>query len=262
MLFIFIAPIGLYGILRRNTALYKKVLAVLLFLGVCLLYITLLIVSTIDSTQLNSSTIIDSKVFNEVEKIEVSDSVEVIDVLAKLESFQVKWADSVVKSWKGEFIINYSIAFPDSILFELSKGATEIYNSNLNHALPTYQSDYENQYLERFKSLEKAPTSTVFFIPNSKLKKIYDTDEWENPILLNTGLKIYEGNKYYKSYLGTLKCIYKDDSRHFLDGNEFCIVQLKNGSTTKILRYELSHNYWIKRTDPNINITQEIIKCF
>lgn len=175
----------------------------------------------------------------------------------KLIEFQKTWSDSVVKSWKGKFIIASKLSLPDTISFELSKDATKSFNSNKSESLPMYLFSYKNSLKNKFGNEFNSIATTIDFIPNKELLKNNNPNEWSHPIMMNKGLKIYSGNQYSKDYIGKLNCKYKDKT----DGNTYYVLIKDNGNETRILDYEFESYYWIKKTDPNYNSAIGLSKC-
>lgn len=175
----------------------------------------------------------------------------------KLIEFQKTWSDSVVKSWKGKFIIASKLSLPHTISFELSKDATKSFNSNKSESLPMYLFSYKNSLKNKFGNEFNSIATTIDFIPNKELLKNNNPNEWSHPIMMNKGLKIYSGNQYSKDYIGKLNCKYKDKT----DGNTYYVLIKDNGNETRILDYEFESYYWIKKTDPNYNSAIGLSKC-
>ena len=175
----------------------------------------------------------------------------------KLIEFQKKWSDSVVKSWKGSFIVNSKLSSPDTIYFELSKNATKAFNSNREQALPMYISSYTKALNHKFGTLYNSVETIIDFMPNNQLLKNSNPNDWTHPILKNSGLKIFGGNEYSKEFIGTLQCKYKDES----NGNTYYILYKNNGSDVRIVDYEFD-NYWVKKKDADSRIGIGIPKCY
>jgi len=169
---------------------------------------------------------------------------------AKLKAFQKQWADSVVKDWKGKFILSSSIVFPDTIKFEMSKDATKPLLSNRRDMLPMYQKDYEKSFIQNFGNRNN--TTFVTFEPNSELLKNSNNEEWMHPVMNNNGLKIFSGNEYYKEFVGTLTCKYKNKSTK----ETYFVLTTDKGKSIEIAEYKYKSYYWVRKNDPNnINVT-------
>ncbi len=178
--------------------------------------------------------------------------------LEKLSAFQKKWADSVVKSWNGDFIIAVAIPSIDTISFELSKNATNSFNSNVSQALPMYITDYKNATKSKFGNQFETVNTKVIFSPNKDLQLSSKSDEYSNPIFMNTGLKIYAGNKYSKKLLGTLECKIKDET----DGMIYFHIVKSDGSTSRIEESNLRLNYFARKDDPANSSHSGVNKCY
>ena len=175
----------------------------------------------------------------------------------KLIEFQKTWSDSVVKSNNGSYILSSKLSLPDTIYFELSKGATKSITSNKRDNLPMYISIYKSALKNRFGTQYNEIETVIDFLPNKELLKNNNPNEWSHPIIMNKGLKIYSGNEYSKDYIGKLNCKYKDKS----DRNTYYVLIKENGNETRILDYEFESYYWIKKTDPNYNSAIGLSKC-
>ncbi|MFB9108154.1 hypothetical protein [Flavobacterium gyeonganense] len=178
--------------------------------------------------------------------------------LTNLKEFQKKWSDSIVNSWEGSFIIRSKLLAPDTIYFELSKGATKSYNSNRSQNLPMYESNYRKSLNNKFGNLYDSVKTVIDFIPNKELAKSNNSNEWTHPVLMNRGLKIYSGNEYSKDLIGTLSCKFKNKN----DGNTYYVILKSNGSSIDIVEYEFRSYYWIRKNDSNYNNANGITKCF
>ncbi|MET3046994.1 hypothetical protein [Flavobacterium covae] len=175
----------------------------------------------------------------------------------KLIEFQKTWSDSVVKSNNGSYILSSKLSLPDTIYFELSKGATKSINSNKKDNLPMYISIYKRALTNKFGTQYNEIETVIDFMPNKELLQNNNPNEWTHPIVKNRGLKIYGGNEYSKDYIGKLNCKYKDKT----DGNTYYVLIKDNGNETRILDYEFESYYWIKKTDPNYNSAIGLSKC-
>lgn len=179
----------------------------------------------------------------------------------KLTAFQKQWADSIVQSWKGEFIISSNLKSIDTIQFELSKGATEIFNSNVKSNLPMYQSWYEQSLKYNLGLSNNSPKTIIEFIPNQKMVANQDTSKkYVHPSLAYYGIKVYSGNEYYKEYFGTVSCFFTDKSnKDFTDGNRQKVIIETNKGIKEIPYYKFRNSYWIEEKDNDP--TQTVNKC-
>lgn len=193
----------------------------------------------------------ENKVDEVITEIPPVDNTELIE-------FQKTWSDSVVKSNNGSYILSSKLSLPDTIYFELSKGATKSINSNKRDNLPMYISIYKRALTNKFGTQYNEIETVIDFMPNKELLKNNNPNEWTHPIVKNRGLKIYGGNEYSKDYIGKLNCKYKDKT----DGNTYYVLIKDNGNETRILDYEFESYYWIKQTDPNYNSAIGLSKCY
>lgn len=183
-----------------------------------------------------------------------------------LKIFQKQWADSILKSESklgNRHFTNIVLSLPDTILFEYTEGVTKNgFTTNFNLDKKKYPKHYKKALSKELgKNFLKFETY-ISFIPNQMVLSKNNPNDWKHPILLNKGLKIYKGNNFSKTYLGVLKCKYKDKERSVFDGNQFVIIEKENGELTRILRKELSKYYWIKTNDSNINSNRGLPKCY
>lgn len=179
-----------------------------------------------------------------------------VDV-AKLIEFQKTWSDSVVKSNNGSYILSSKLSLPDTINFELSKGATKSINSNRRDNLPLYLSIYKKSLTKKFGTEYNGIETVIDFMPNKELTKNNNPNDWTHPIAKNSGLKIFGGNEYSKEFVGTLQCKYNVES----NGNTYYILYKDNGNETRIVDYEFD-NYWVKKKDADSKIGIGISKCY
>lgn len=83
--------------------------------------------------------IIDSLKIIEISKIETQKK-----LATNIAENKIKWCDSIVKSWNGQFIIAYQKPIKsDTIYFKLSKNASKSFQSNRQSNLPMYLSSYK-----------------------------------------------------------------------------------------------------------------------
>ena len=87
----------------------------------------------------------------------------------KLHEFQTKWADSVVKSWKGSFIKSYSTdALPDTIKFYLTKNASKSFTNNYEVNRPLYQRAYDIQLQTTFGDAFSTAKTFIELLPDQE----------------------------------------------------------------------------------------------
>lgn len=177
---------------------------------------------------------------------------------SKLSEFQKKWADSIVKSWNGDFIISSELKSTDTIKFELSENATKSFNSNRSQTLPMYISDYRKSIEKRFGDEFDEVETIIDFSPNKKLAQSANSKDYVHPVFMNTGMGIYRGNEYSKEFVGKLVCEFKDES----DGMRYYRVSGNDGSIKRIPEYEMKSNYWVKKSDPIYNAHNGLNKCY
>lgn len=195
--FLFILPpVGVFGIFKRNSKLWKKLLYTFFALlsSIVLLVVILAIFNPIDYYKsgienFNSGKYelaikdfekVGSKDKNykeAVSKIEISKKKledlklkteqEQIQLIKNLKSFQNKWSDSIVSSWEGKYITNYSIQKNgDTIYFQLNKKATEgNWQSSAELHQSIYQKEYDSIMNVRFKIKNG---SVIKIIPNQE----------------------------------------------------------------------------------------------
>lgn len=186
--------------------------------------------------------------------------------ISELKLFQKQWADSILKneSKKGNrHFVSVKYSLPDSILFEYTEGITKNgFENNYKVDTMIYRKHYRKSLFEKMGLEFMDYPCFITFIPNQKIVKSIDSDLWKHPVMLNQGLKIYKGNKYNKTYLGVLKCKFKDKDRNVLDGNQFVIIEKDNGALIQLLLYELKNYYWVKKSDPNYSSGVGLSKCY
>ncbi len=254
VLFFIMPPLGIYGMIKRNTVVWKKVLYILpASLFIFIVFIVIVGAFLVDTNKNNLENTVDA---NKITVDEVNTEMPPVDT-SKLIEFQKTWSDSVVKSWDGQFIISSKLSLPDTIYFELSKKATQSFNSNKSQSLPMYLFSYKNALKNKFGTQYNEIETIIDFVPNTELLKNSNPNDWKHPIIKNRGLKIYSGNEYSKEYLGSLNCKYTDES----NGSTYYIILKDNGNEIRIVDYEFG-NYWIKQTDPNYNSAIGISKCY
>lgn len=160
--------------------------------------------------------------------------------LDALTASQKYWTDSIREVY-GAFIADVELDLPNSILFELSRDATKVFDSNKRDVLPTFINSYKRSLSAKGYNIDSLNT-TIGFIPNKKLSSQSNNEDWTHPTIKNKGLKIYSGNEYSKEYIGTLSCKYK------YEGSTYYRILKDNGRYTDVEDYIFS-GYWIKRAD-------------
>lgn len=298
ILFFILPPLGIYGVIKRRTSKFKKILYLVpaIFLSLFGFLLILSQLFPIDSYKegldyYNKKNYLkayeyfqnvspnEPNYYDAINKIaELKPIVDSLELLKnekakpliikneksefvnpeELISFQQKWSDSIVKSWEGDFIISTKLILPDTIKFELSKNATKSFASNMEQTLPMYVSSYKRALKNKFGSQYDNYKTTITFLPNIEMNRQNDSDDWTRPVTLGTGLKIYSGNQYSKEYVGSLQCKFKDTS----DGNTYYVVLKNNGSETYIQEYKFRSYYWVKRKDANSLHGVQLLKCY
>lgn len=193
---------------------------------------------------------------NQQKQINEKQELEYEKELSKLKEFQKFWADSIVKSWKGKFIINYKLNTKDTIFLELSENATKSYNSNIRDVLPSYQFSFNNSIKNKIGITSHS--TIIYFAPNSKLLNSSNSKDYTHPVFKNTGMKIYQGNQFSKEFLGVLEC----ESKNKESGMEYYHITTPNGKNVKIEKSEFNRLYWVKLDDPNYKSYRGLNKCF
>jgi hypothetical protein len=252
ILFFILPPLGIYGMIKRNTVIWKKALYIIPASFSIFLFSIFIIGAFLTSNENEKN----SNISNEITVDEVKKEIPPVDY-SKLIEFQKTWSDSVVKSWGGDFIVSNKLSLPDTIYFELSKKATQSFNSNKSQSLPMYLFSYKNSLKNKFGTQYNEIETYIDFMPNKELLKNNNPNEWTHPVIKNRGLKIYGGNEYSKEYIGSLNCKYKDET----NGNTYYVILKDNGKEIRIVDYEFG-NYWIKQTDPNLQSAIGISKCY
>ncbi len=265
ILFFTLPPLGIYAMLKYNTKVWKKVLYIVLALipSFFLFFLSMYIVipkeklekAKVKSNEKETFSSLKKDSLNHVNSDNTSQSKEILISEKDILKFNKKWTDSVVKSWKGKFIISGASKTKNRIELELSKEATKSFYSNKRNNLSMYQRDYDNNYKSKFR--KENTEVKVDFIPNKKLSKEFNTSDWVHPIFKNKGIKIYSGNEFYKEYLGTLDCKYKDPT----DGILYFIVKINNRESVKIKDY-LFNDYWVKKKDAEKHMGIGINNCY
>ena len=110
------------------------------------------------------------KIF-EAEKLQkeqkIADEEKLNERIIALRTF---WSDSVVKSWNGDFIIEYKKPISDTIYFYLSKGASKTFNSNREDNLPIYANSYKSSMRSKLGK-DYSDNMQIEFIQNEDAKR-------------------------------------------------------------------------------------------
>lgn len=88
----------------------------------------------------------------------------------KIVALRVFWSDSVVKSWNGQFIVEYKKPISDTIYFYLSKGASKTFNSNREDNLPIYANSYKSSMQSKLGK-DYSDNVQIEFIQNEDSKR-------------------------------------------------------------------------------------------
>ncbi len=91
----------------------------------------------------------------------------------ELRSFQKRWADGVVKSWKGAYIVKHILTErQDTIYFELSKEASKgRLDGGTNTAnCSMYQHEYDSLVQKHFSGKELLKSTAISLVQNAKQK--------------------------------------------------------------------------------------------
>jgi len=189
-------PIGVIGIVKRNSLLWKKILYSFFALisSLMLLVIILAIFNPIDYYKSGVDNFNDGKyelAIKDFEKVGSNDAnykdavskigianqkikelsitieKENIEKLKAYKDFQKTWSDSIVKFWQGDYINKHLTSKnSDTIYFQLSKKATE---GNWQSTAELHQSIYQKQFdsitINKFNNKLK---TVIKIIPNEE----------------------------------------------------------------------------------------------
>lgn len=189
-------PVGVIGIIKRNSLLWKKILYSFFALisSLILLVIILAIFNPIDYYKSGVDNFNDGKYElaikdfekvgsndtnykDAVSKIEIANQKikelsiaiekENIEKLKAYKDFQKTWSDSIVKFWQGDYINKHLTSKnSDTIYFQLSKKATE---GNWQSTAELHQSIYQKQFdsiaINKFNNKLK---TVIKIIPNEE----------------------------------------------------------------------------------------------
>lgn len=280
ILLLILPPLGIIGIFKRNSVTWKKIVYTLIGVtsSIILFFLTVGIIGMIffpidyfkegnenfykgqyDKAEENYNKVPKDNIHytdaqSQLTRIrQISDSLamqmqielETIELekqkqLDALTASQKYWTDSI-KEVYGAFIADVELDLPNSILFELSRDATKVFNSNKRDVLPTFINSYKRSLSAKGYDVDSLNTA-IGFLPNKKLSSQSNNEDWTHPTIKNKGLKIYSGNEYSKEYIGTLSCKYK------YEGSTYYRILKDNGKYTDIKDYNFS-NCWVKRAD-------------
>ncbi len=189
-------PVGVIGIIKRNSLLWKKILYSFFALisSLILLVIILAIFNPIDYYKSGVDNFNDGKyelAIKDFEKVGSNDTnykdavskigianqkikelsiaieKENIEKLKAYKDFQKTWSDSIVKFWQGDYINKHLTSKnSDTIYFQLSKKATE---GNWQSTAELHQSIYQKQFdsisINKFNNKLK---TVIKIIPNEE----------------------------------------------------------------------------------------------
>lgn len=189
-------PVGVIGIIKRNSLLWKKILYSFFALisSLMLLVIILAIFNPIDYYKSGVDNFNDGKyelAIKDFEKVGSNDTnykdavskigianqkikelsiaieKENIEKLKAFKDFQKTWSDSIVKFWQGDYINKHLTSKnSDTIYFQLSKKATE---GNWQSTAELHQSIYQKQFdsisINKFNNKLK---TVIKIIPNEE----------------------------------------------------------------------------------------------
>lgn len=189
-------PVGVIGIIKRNSLLWKKILYSFFALisSLMLLVIILAIFNPIDYYKSGVDNFNDGKyelAIKDFEKVGSNDAnykdavskigianqkikelsitieKENIEKLKAYKDFQKTWSDSIVKFWQGDYINKHLTSKnSDTIYFQLSKKATE---GNWQSTAELHQSIYQKQFdsitINKFNNKLK---TVIKIIPNEE----------------------------------------------------------------------------------------------
>lgn len=203
-----VPPVGIYGMLQRDSKVWKKVIYTIigLFTSLWLMGLFLMVFFPTDHYEIGNTLLNKgqySEAINEYEKVENNndsyknalagiglankkiDSIENhlkqlgIDKENKLKKdleliklFQNKWADSIIKTWEGDYIKNYKTTPQlDTIYFQLNRQASK---GNWKSTSDLHRSSYQKQYDSLTKTMfdEVLLKTEIVITPDSKQQKI------------------------------------------------------------------------------------------
>lgn len=264
-------PVGVIGIFKRNSLLWKKLLYTFFALisSLLLLVLVLAIFNPMDYYKSGIDNFNNGKfeiAIEELKKVDVSDpnykdavskielanqkikeiaeksEIEKIEKLKAIKEFQTNWSDSIVKFWQGDYITKYSTsANSDTIYFQLSKKATE---GNWKSSSDLHQTIYQKQYDSISKNKFNSSQKTIIkLIPNQEQQEINKIkSERQNKI--NLQFSGYDGSH------STLKRVVKENMKdpssfdhiktNYEDKGSYILVQMsyrgKNSFGAKVIQ--------------------------
>lgn len=257
LLFI-LPPVGVFGIFKRNSKIWKKLLYTFFSLisSLVLFIITIAIFNPIDYYKSGVDNFNDGnyelaiKDFKKVgsndinykdalAKIEISNQKiealkiaienEKLETLKTFKEFQKKWSDSIVKFWQGDYITQYTTSNnSDTIYFKLSKKATEV---NWQDMAEVHQSVYQKQIDSILKNKFKTDLkTTIKIIPNEEqLSKNNLIAQRQKKIRLQ--FSIYDGShsalkRYIKGNMNDPSS-FEHIETNYNDKGNYLLVQMK-----------------------------------
>lgn len=264
-------PVGVIGIFKRNSLLWKKLLYTFFALisSLLLLVLVLAISNPMDYYKSGIDNFNNGKfeiAIEELKKVDASDpnykdavskielanqkikeiaekiEFEKIENLKAIKEFQTNWSDSIVRFWQGDYITEYSIsANSDTIYFQLSKKATE---GNWKSSSELHQSIYQKQYdsisMNKFNSINK---TIIKLIPNQEQQE-FNKVKAERQNKINRQFSGYDGSH------STLKRLVKENMKdpssfdhiktNYEDKGSYILVQMsyrgKNSFGAKVIQ--------------------------
>lgn len=182
----------------------------------------------------------------------------------KLIEFQKKWSDSILKSEniEGKHLVDIRLVLPDTILFEYTEGVTKNnFETNIVIDTTRYRIFYKEAVKKELGNQFLNYKTFISCIPNQKLvSKQNNSIAYTHPALAFEGIKVYKGNKYYKEYIGKVKCIYKDEDKSFDDITKEIVIIVKGNNEITIPYGYFRQSYWTTKEENDI--TKNVNKCY
>ena len=206
ILFFILPPLGIYGVIKRRTSKFKKILYLVpaIFLSLFGFLFILSQLFPIDSykegldyyhkgeyekaiknfslVSENEESYEDALLKIEIAKQKISEKQilqevkireEILQKMAKLQDFQKSWADSILKSESEEgnrHLVAVKLSLPDSILFEYTKGVTiKGFDINIQNDTVMYRKSYKESLRKKFGNEFESTKVYISCIPNSKV---------------------------------------------------------------------------------------------
>ena len=263
ILFFILPPLGIYGMLKRNTVTWKKAIYILPASFSIFLFIILIIGGFYNYDNSNnklenlrdSTNIAVDEVKNEISPVDIN----------KLTEFQKTWTDSIVKventPSNGYHLVGSKLVLPDTIYLEYSAGITKLgFDVNMQNDTTLYRKWYKDAVLKKLgTNYSNYPVYIIPIANRNVVSKIDKNINYVHPALAFKGIKIYKGNDYYKEFVGNIVCVYNDPDKGSTDMyNEIVMIKTKKG-ITEIPHYNLRKYYWT--TDKENDMSQNVFKC-